>query len=110
MNIGIIGVGKMGSAILHGLLKNNEASNIFIADARQENLDKIQEDVNKASAQEIAEKCDLGFEGREICEVEKMHLTHPKHPSAKMGILPVEVSWEEGGCVWTFKIRRSRKT
>jgi hypothetical protein len=54
---------------------------------------------------EIAEKCELGFEGREICEVEKMHLTHPRHPSAQMGIVPAEVDWEEGGCVWTFKIK-----
>jgi hypothetical protein len=59
---------------------------------------------------EIAEKCDLDFEGREICEVEKMHLTHPEHPSTKMGIVPAEVSWEEGGCVWTFKIGKGRKT
>jgi hypothetical protein len=54
---------------------------------------------------EIAEKCALGFEGREICEVEKMHLNHPEHPSAKMGIVPAEICWEEGGCVWTFKIK-----
>lgn len=54
---------------------------------------------------EIAKKCDLGFEGREICEVEKMHLTHPNHPAAKMGIAPTEITWEDGGCVWTFKVK-----
>jgi len=52
---------------------------------------------------EIARRCDLGFDGREICEVEKMHLTHPNHPSSRMGIVPIEVTWEEGGCAWTFK-------
>ena len=52
---------------------------------------------------EIARKCELGFEGREICEVEKLHLTHPNHPTNKMGINPVEITWEDGGCVWTFK-------
>lgn len=52
---------------------------------------------------EIAQKCDLGFEGREICEVEKLHLTHPNHPSAKMGIIATKITWEEEGCVWTFK-------
>ena len=52
---------------------------------------------------EIARKCDLGFDGREICEVEKLHLTHPNHPTNKMGIHPVEITWEAGGCVWTFK-------
>lgn len=53
---------------------------------------------------EIAEKLSLGFEGREICEVEKLHLTHPRHPSARMGIVAKEVTWEDGGCVWTFEI------
>jgi hypothetical protein len=54
---------------------------------------------------EVAQKCNLGFSGREICEVEKMHLTHPKHPSTMMGIVPTEITWEEGGCVWTFKVQ-----
>jgi hypothetical protein len=54
---------------------------------------------------EIAQRCGLDFVGREICEVEKMHLSHPNHPSAKMGIIPTEITWEEGGCVWTFKVR-----
>jgi hypothetical protein len=52
---------------------------------------------------EIVKKCNLPFEGREICEVEKMHLTHPNHPTTKMGIVPTDITWEEGGCVWTFK-------
>lgn len=52
---------------------------------------------------EIVKKCNLPFEGREICEVEKMHLTHPNHPTTKMGIIPTDITWEEGGCVWTFK-------
>jgi hypothetical protein len=54
---------------------------------------------------EITRKCDLGFESREICELEKLHLTHPNHPAAKMGIVPTEVTWEAGGCVWTFKVK-----
>jgi len=54
---------------------------------------------------EIVKKCDLGFDGREICEVEKMHLSHPNHPSMRMGIVPIEVTWEETGCVWTFKAK-----
>lgn len=53
---------------------------------------------------EIARRCELGFDGREICEVEKLHLTHPNHPSSKMGIIPTEVTWEETGCVWTFRV------
>ena len=53
---------------------------------------------------EIVKRCDLGFDPREICEVEKMHLTHPNHPTTKMGIVPTEITWEEGGCVWTFKV------
>jgi hypothetical protein len=52
---------------------------------------------------EIAKKCNLPFEGREICEVEKLHLTHPNHPTTKMGVIPTDITWEEGGCVWTFK-------
>ena len=55
---------------------------------------------------EIVKKCDLGFDGREICEVEKLHLSHPRHPSMRMGIVPIEVTWEETGCVWTFKVKR----
>ncbi len=54
---------------------------------------------------DIAQKCDHGFEGREICEVEKMHLTHPNHPSTKMGIVPTQITWEDGGCVWTFTVK-----
>lgn len=54
---------------------------------------------------EIAQKCDLGFDGREICEVEKLHLTHPNHPTTKMGIIPIEITWEETGCVWTFAVK-----
>jgi hypothetical protein len=43
------------------------------------------------------------FDDREICEVEKMHLTHPNHPGCRMGFVPTEIVWEEGGCVWTYK-------
>lgn len=52
---------------------------------------------------EIVKKCDLDFEGREICELDKMQLTHPNHPTTKMGIIPTDIMWEETGCVWTFK-------
>jgi len=47
----------------------------------------------------------LGYDmdDREICEVEKMHLTHPNHPGCRMGFVPTEIVWEEGGCVWTYK-------
>jgi hypothetical protein len=54
---------------------------------------------------EIAEKCVLGFEEKELCEVEKMHLTHPRHPSTMMCIVPIEITWEAGGCVWTFNLQ-----
>jgi hypothetical protein len=53
---------------------------------------------------EVVKKCNLPFEGREICEVEKMHLTHPNHPTTKMGVVPTDITWEETGCVWTFKV------
>ena len=52
---------------------------------------------------EIVKQCGLDFNAREICEVEKMHLTHPRHPTTRMGVIPVEITWEETGCVWTFK-------
>jgi hypothetical protein len=54
---------------------------------------------------EIVKRCGLDFDAREICEVERMHLTHPDHPTSKMGIIPIEITWEETGCVWTFKVR-----
>ena len=54
---------------------------------------------------EIVKQCGLDIDAREICEVEKMHLTHPNHPTTKMGVIPVEVTWEETGCVWTFKVQ-----
>ncbi|RMF92336.1 MAG: hypothetical protein D6734_12510 [Candidatus Schekmanbacteria bacterium] len=53
---------------------------------------------------EIVKKANLGFDGREICEVEKMHLTHPRHPTTEMGCIPIKIEWEETGCVWTFKM------
>lgn len=53
---------------------------------------------------EVVKKCNLPFEGREICEVEKLHLTHPNHPTTKMGVIPTDITWEETGCVWTFKV------
>jgi len=59
MKIGIIGIGKMGSAILQGLLNTNNASDLFIADSNQENLDKIKQEVNKTTAQVIAKECDM---------------------------------------------------
>jgi hypothetical protein len=43
------------------------------------------------------------FDDREICEVEKMHLTHPNHPGCRMGFIATEIVWEEGGCCWTYK-------
>lgn len=49
---------------------------------------------------EIAKKAELGFDGREICEVEKLILSHPKQADR---MAPTEVIWEENGCVWTFK-------
>ena len=52
---------------------------------------------------EIVKKAGLGFDPREICEVEKLHLTHPRHPTTEMGIIPTDIKWEETGCVWTFK-------
>jgi hypothetical protein len=50
---------------------------------------------------EIAKKGELGFDGREICEVEKMILSHPKRTTR---MAPTEIEWEETGCVWTFKV------
>jgi hypothetical protein len=33
------------------------------------------------------------------------HLTHPNHPTTKMGIIPIDITLEETGCVWTFKMQ-----
>jgi hypothetical protein len=49
---------------------------------------------------EIAKKAELGIDGREICEVEKLILSHPKQAERAA---PIEIIWEETGCVWTFK-------
>jgi hypothetical protein len=43
------------------------------------------------------------FDDREICEVEKMHLTHPKHPGCQMGFVPTEIKWTDDGCIWHYK-------
>ncbi len=43
------------------------------------------------------------FDDREICEVEKMHLTHPKHPACQMGFVPTEITWTDDGCIWHYK-------
>ena len=43
------------------------------------------------------------FDDREICEVERMIFSHPNHPGCRMGFIPIEVEWEEGGCVWTYR-------
>jgi hypothetical protein len=51
--------------------------------------------------QEIAKKAELGFDGREICEVEKLILSHPKRTTR---MAPTEIRWEETGCVWTFNV------
>lgn len=53
---------------------------------------------------EVVKMCKLPFEAREICEVEKMHTTHPNCPATKMGIITTDVTWEETGCVWSFKV------
>lgn len=53
---------------------------------------------------EIVKTANLGFDGREICEIEKMHLTHPRHLTTEMGCIPTVIEWEETGCVWTFKM------
>ena len=47
----------------------------------------------------------LGYDmdEREICEVEKMHLTHPEHPGYRMGFIPIKAEWVGEGCVWTYK-------
>ena len=47
----------------------------------------------------------LGYDmdDREICEVEKMHLTHPRHPGCQMGFVPTKVVWTEDGCEWFYK-------
>jgi hypothetical protein len=52
---------------------------------------------------EWIKKLGYDFSEREMCEVEKMHLTHPNHPACRMGFIPTEIVWEEGGCVWTYK-------
>lgn len=50
---------------------------------------------------------ELGYDidDREICELERMHVTHPDHPGCRMGFIPVEVEWEEEGCVWTYRTK-----
>jgi len=50
---------------------------------------------------------ELGYDidDREICELEKMHVTHPDHPGCRMGFIPVDVEWEGEGCVWTYRTK-----
>jgi hypothetical protein len=52
---------------------------------------------------QMVKQLDLNIDPREICDVEKMIITHPHHPSRDMGILVTDIVWEESGCVWTFK-------
>ena len=51
----------------------------------------------------IVKDIGLNIDPREICEVEKMHITHPNYPGRDSGITPVAVEWEETGCTWTFQ-------
>jgi hypothetical protein len=47
----------------------------------------------------------LGWEGlydRITCDVEKMHLTHPRHPGNQMGFHPTKIIWTETGCEWHY--------
>ena len=55
----------------------------------------------------IVERCQQDFDAREICELEKMHLTHPRAPAARMGVVPTDHPWEVGWGVWTFKVQRA---
>jgi len=43
------------------------------------------------------------YDDRIVCEVEKMHLTHPKHPGCQMGFIPTKIEWTEDGCQWHYK-------
>lgn len=54
---------------------------------------------------EIVKKAGLGFDPRELCELEKMHHTHPRHPATEMGAILTNLEWEETGCVWTLKMQ-----
>jgi hypothetical protein len=48
----------------------------------------------------------LGWEGlydRMTCDVEKMHLTHPRHPAIQMGFIPTDIIWTDTGCEWHYK-------
>jgi hypothetical protein len=55
---------------------------------------------------ETVKKAGLDIDPRYICEVEKMHHFHPRHPMRDSGITPVSCEWEETGCVWHFKQKR----
>jgi hypothetical protein len=52
---------------------------------------------------EMVKQLGLDIDPREVCEVEKMIITHERHPSRDMGILVTEIEWEPGGCVWRFR-------
>jgi len=52
---------------------------------------------------DIVKKAGLNIDPREICEVEKLHHFHPRHPMQDVGITPVACEWEEAGCKWTFR-------
>src|SRR3989338_2589792 len=59
MNIGIIGIGNMGSIIVNRLLKIGfPQKNLFITDTHTENL-SILPNSQHASLSEIAQKCDI---------------------------------------------------
>jgi len=52
---------------------------------------------------ETVKRMDLKIEPRDICEVERLHHFHPRHPMQDAGVTPIDVKGEDTGCVWTFK-------
>jgi hypothetical protein len=41
-----------------------------------------------------------------LTKAQKTHLSNPGAPAARLGVVPTDITWEEGGCVSTFKVQR----
>ena len=61
MKIGIIGIGKMGEAMLRGILKSKKSEDVFIFDIDEQKLRDIQKEtqVNVCSIEDVVKNCDI---------------------------------------------------
>ena len=61
MKIGIIGIGKMGEAMLRGILKSKKSGDIYIFDIDEQRLENIQKEthVNACSVEDVVKNCDI---------------------------------------------------